>query len=494
MKSNNFSRKALSVTVSVAVVVAMLILNVGAAFLIGSNTFSDMTDSKLYTISEETKKFNSSLDEKVTISVINADRSNTQFELFMKRYAESGENISLEYLNTADDSKFLSEHGITAESSVTPYSILVSSEKRSQFIDFYSMYYYSNAALGISQMSYSQYNYYYSLFSSSESYAEYLYNLTYGSELYFCGEKAITSTVEYVTLDHIPHSYFLTGHGEDDAYEGKFASLLTYMSYAYGVLDITSAEAIPEDADCIMINTPSEDYSDAETEIILDYMKNGGRLLLITEKENLAMKNLMSIAEYYGATASQELIVEEVESTDEDDGETEPDEHTFAPVFNTDHDVFGSYGGDYNVKISNANPITVSEDLRPSQLVTPILTTSDKAHLDGSDNKGVYNVGIAVEEETDDGNSRMVWFSSADTFNDEEKASTDNLSLLVYAMTWMGKSYTSALGEISAPLFEDPMLNVPSGSAVFLAIVLIFIIPITLIVIGVVIYVKRKRA
>ncbi len=501
--NKKYFNRTFSIITSIAVIIAALAVNIGASFLFNGGSFADMTDSKLYTISSETKRFNSTLDQKVTISIINADKSNAQFETFMKRYAESGENISLEYVNTTDDPTFLSDHGISSESGVNPYSVVVSSEKRSQYIDFYSMYYYSNASLGISQMSYSQYNYYYSMFSASESYADYLYSLIYDSELYFCGEKALTSTVEYVTLEYVPHSYFVTGHGEDDVYDGNFASLLSYMEYAYGVFDITSVDSVPIDADCIIINTPTEDYSDSETDIILDYLKSGGRMLLLTNTENLGMKNLMSIAEYYGATASAELISvpqdteEDTEAESEADTEAEEEEyapHSFSPVFNADHDTFAEFPTEYEVKVKNANPISIGKELRSALLVTPILTTSDKAYTTSAENKSVYNIGIAAEEETDEGNTRIVWLSCADTFNDKDSTSTDNMSLLVYAMSWMGRSYTSTLGEISAPLFEAPMLNVPSGTAVVLGILMIVIIPAALIATGVVIYVKRRKA
>ncbi len=489
-------KSIISVITATAVALAALAINIGAAFIFKSHTFPDMTSSELYTISEETKKFNFSLGESVTISVLNADRSNAQFEIFMERYAESGHSITLEYVNTFENPEFLAEHGISSDDAVNPYSVVVSSEKRSQYIDFYSMYYYSNETLGISQMSYSQYNYYYSLFSSSESYAEYLYNLMYGSKLYFCGEKALTSTVEYVTLDYIPHSYFVTGHGEDSVNDGNFASLLAYMEYAYGVLDITAADKIPEDADCIIINSPNEDYSESETQIIMDYLKSGGRMLLLTDKENLSMSNLMSIAKYYGASASAELIAEErtEEEESESESDTETDIYSLPPVFNTDHDVFAEFPTDeYDVEIKNASPISIGDKLRSALLVTPLITTSENAYVNSTENKGVYNIGIAAEEETESGNTRMVWFACADTFNDEDTSSTD-LSILVYAMTWMGKSYDSVLGEISAPLFEDPILTVSSGAAVWLGIFIILVIPATLITVGIFIYVKRRKA
>ncbi|MBO5415850.1 MAG: Gldg family protein [Clostridia bacterium] len=491
------SKGVVAIIVSVALVLAVIALNIGAAF-IPEHTLADMTSSGFYTISDETKKFVSSLEEDVTISIINADGSNAQFETFIKKYAMSGKHLNLEYVDTLEDADFLSSHGISASNGVNPYSIVVSSEKRSQFIDFYSMYYFSNEALGINRMSYSQYQDCYYLFASSESYLEAFNELVYNSKLYFCGERALTSTVEYVTLEYIPHPYFVTGHGEDSWEDGNFASLLSYMEYAYGVLDITDADEIPLDADCLIINAPTEDYSDEETSLILDYLKDGGRLLLITSKETLAMENLMSIAEYYGMTSSAELVAEDPvteEDAEESEGEEEEyDIYELSPVINTDHDIFASFPiNEYTVSISQATHIKISDSLRSAQIVTPILTTSDEAYIGEDKTKGVYNLGVAAEEAVDGGTTRMVWLSSAETFNGEDTSNTD-LSLLVYAMTWMGESYESTLGDISDPLSEEALLTVSSGTATFLGIFIVLLIPATLIAVGIVIYVRRRRA
>ena len=473
--------------VAASLVLLMLFVSIGMSLLPVSCAEFDMTGQGRYAISSEAKKFLRGVDEDITVYVLDPDGTNPQLESFLRRYAESGKNVGVKYVKTAEVKEILASYGYSADS-IPPYSLLICSDKRGELVDFYSMYYYVNEKLGISSMSYSDYNYYYSLFSSSDSYATYLDALVYSSELYFNGDAVITGVIEYVTLDIIPHAYFITGHGEDSVSDGKFVSLLGQMYYHFEALDITKS-SIPEDACCIVINEPESDYTEEEAGMILDYLKSGGRLLLVTGEGNVGMKNLSSITEYYGMTVTDGLVCEKPESEAEDGEDT--DIHSLTPVLNDSHDILASFK--YSLSIKNANAITVSDELRRSQLVTPIVTTSENAYIGDEGTCAVYNLGVAVEEETEGGTTRLVWVSGADSFNDTSSAQ-NNLALLVYSLDWLDESYTSLVGKIDGVRFSDAMLNISSGMALGIGVTFALIIPAALIVGVVIVRAKRRRA
>ena len=456
--------------IAALIVVLMLFVSIGMSLLPIAYTEFDATESGKYRVSDTTKKFLSGIDDEVTIYVLSADGSNPQLESYLRRYAESGKNIDVEYVKEEEQKALVESYGFS-NASVAPYSLLICSDKRGEFVDFYLMYYYVNEKLGITSMSYSDYNYYYSLFSSSDSYATYFEALLYSSELYFHGDAVITGALEYVTLDIIPHAYFITGRGEDSVTDGKFVSLLGQMYYDFETHDITKSSGIPADACCIVINEPKTDYTESEAKIILDYLRSGGRLLLVTGEENVGMKNLSSITEYYGATAAEGLVCEKPESEGED-GE--------------DVDI-------HSLSVKNANAITISEELRKAQLVTPIVTTSENAYVGDESAKAVYNLAVAVEEETSQGTTRLVWITGADSFNEKESAQ-NNLAFLVYSLDWLDESYTSSVGEIKGVKFSDDMLNISSGMALGIGVILVLMIPAAVIVSGVTVISKRRRA
>ncbi len=494
--------KKLTFTSRMFVVITALVLAliiVVMAFIPERYTLLDATRSKYYGISKSSIELISSLDEDVTIYLLNSDGGRPELEIFLEKYAQYGKNVTLEHVNTKKDTEFFVFHGYDASATVSNNSIMVYSEKRNQVIDASYMYTYTNSQLGFSSINASEYSYYYSLFSQSEDYAQYLEALLYDTVEEFDGEALISAAVEYVTVDEIPRMYFIEGHGEDSAVDGVFASNLSSVGYGYGVHDITKSEGIPSDASCIVVNSPENDYSDNEAELILDYLKNGGNMILLTSAENIKMENLMSIAEYYGVTSTGEKISENPEAEEGEESDADVTEYTVVPIINSDHDLFSEFNS-YSGSLKNAMPIKISEDLRKSQLVTPVLSTSDRAYTDNPDNTEIYTVGVAVEEETAKGTTKLVWITGAESFNGEsagdvsDTANQSNILLMLYSAIWTEESYKSNLGAVpNAVWYEDVMLNVSEFASGWLGVLFIFVIPVAVIGIGLFVYFYRKR-
>lgn len=45
-------------------------------------------------------------------------------------------------------------------------------------------------------------------------------------------------------------------------------------------MNLLSEGAVPDDADCILINAPTGDFSDDEKDAVIDYLENGGKALI----------------------------------------------------------------------------------------------------------------------------------------------------------------------------------------------------------------------
>lgn len=501
MEKKNIIRKGFLLSALSLILVALLIaLNIALLFVPGRALEMDVSISKRYTLSENTKKLLSELGEDITLYVLNADGSDKGLEAFIKRYDESSKHIRTENIDTDSQPDFLTDLGYQVSSEVAPYTIIVKGEKRSYPIDSSSFYYYYNEQFG--QISASDYSYYLQYFGSSEAYADYYNELAYNTKVYFQGEALLSLGVDYVSQSFIPHAYFITGRGEDSPTDGNFASFLGEYGYTVDSHDITKSVGIPEDAGCIVINSPSEDYTEAEAKMILEYLKNGGRMLLLTDEENASMKNLMSIMDYYGATVQNVLISEEKEQTElegeeseteEADKEADPHEIQVQMIFS--HDVFAlaeSYTG--SVSILNANPITVkpSGELRESQLVSAILTTTDRAYTESSEQKETYTVGVAIEELTENGTTGIVWLTGADAFNEGE-TDTEALALPFFSFYWTNVEFNSEfLNMAGIPASED-MLTASASIVMWTGVVMILLLPVAVLGAGTFIYFKRRK-
>ncbi|MGN1086037.1 MAG: Gldg family protein, partial [Porcipelethomonas sp.] len=100
---------------------------------------------------------------------------------------------------------------------------------------------------------------------------------------YFVGENVITGAIKSVVEGEIPSVYFLTGHGEKSIENDytQFRKNLKNYNYDAKELNLTTAEAVPDDAAIIIVAAPQTDISDAEKEKIEDFMDKGGNLSLL---------------------------------------------------------------------------------------------------------------------------------------------------------------------------------------------------------------------
>jgi len=456
--------------------VVLIFVNVAALFL----PRLDLSSESVLTLSEESGRYISSLSEDVEIYVIEGQSYDARFEIFLKEYARHSDRIKLEFISHGEAGELLALCGYSASDTFASYAVVVKSDKRARLIDYYSMFYYINPNFG--QFTSSQYAEYYSMFSSHPDYAAYLSSLIYESEYYFYGDALLSGIVEYVTLDIIPKAYIVTSHGENSVSDGNFAKLLLAMEYDFGELALSDSVKVPRDAGCIIINEPTKDLSSAEAEDILGYLKSGGRLLLITDEAALDMPNLALVTSYYGVKASKGRVAQTIEGKES---------FSLVSSLNTDHDIIASMGK-YSPKLVNANALLISDELRASQLVTPLVSSSESAYIEGaSDVKKSFMLGVAVEEGVAQGTSRLVWFTGADSFNGELE-SADALALLLYSTAWLNKSYTTEIGTINAVPYSESVMQVPENAVTSCAVTVLVIVT-AVITVGVVVINRRKK-
>ena len=286
--------------------VALLIVNV-VAFLLDA---VDLDANSALKVSAESQRYLNTLKDNVEMYVIEGGIKDDKFEKFVKDYAKCSDKISLEFLELSKAGELLALCGYTASDEISSYAVVVKSDKRIKLLDYYSMFYYQNSNFG--NLNYNQYLQYYSMFTSSESYLSYLDSLIYETDCYFYGDAMITGLVEYVSLDIIPKAYMVSSHGVNSTSEGNFAKLLLSMGYEYGEFSLSDGR-IPEDAGMVIFNEPTADISESEADALLSYLKNGGRLLMITDEAAADMPNLLGVAEYYGVTLEKGRVAEIVE-------------------------------------------------------------------------------------------------------------------------------------------------------------------------------------
>ena len=266
-----------------AIVIAIIVaVNTLARALPAQWTQFDTTSSQLFSISDQTESVVGSLETPVTIHwIVQSGQEDATLETLLERYQALSENLTVEKVDPVVSPTFLEQYDV---GSVYNNSLIVESEARYRYVDYYDIYTYDYSS----------------------------YYTTGSVDMNFAGEGAITSAVSYVVNDDLPKVYTLTGHGEGSL-SSDFQSAAEQDNVEFEELSLLSAETVPEDADCVLILAPQSDIADVELTALQAYLDGGGRLLLITDppQEGAELTNLETLMAGYGVHAVDGIVVEE---------------------------------------------------------------------------------------------------------------------------------------------------------------------------------------
>ena len=326
------------------------------------------------------------------------------------------------------------------------------------------------------------------------------YNATGTYTTNFAGENALTSAVDYVTSDDLPTAYILTGHGEQGL-SATMTSAISSQNIETEDLSLLSLNAIPEDASCLIIISPESDISANEKDMIIAYLDRGGNLLLFTDYTDVEMPNLTALTEYYGVTQADGIVVE---------GDSRRCmanyRHYLLPEIQSNTVTAPLISAGYYVLMPTAGGILETGTTRDGVTIMPLLTTSDSAYskIKGSkmttfdkeegDIDGSFSLGVAITETIDDNTkASFVWFSTSHMMLDDVNSivSGGNGDLVINALGWMCGHESSI--SIHVKSLEGEKLTIPSDAITRLGLIMVVILPLSCIVAGIYVWVRRKR-
>lgn len=506
--------RAASAGLSLLLIFAAVFANLGVIITPDRFAMIDVTKTRSYTLTSQNKEFLSKLDSDVTVYAVNYDSEEYRIQLFLERLASYSDHLTVKSVNTEKDTEFCEKYGFTgiAQDDLNNF-LFITGEKRNNYVEYSSLFSYSNATIGFSNISITEFLQYYQTFASNSAYSQYLQYLESDTDMYFEGQSVIMQVIEYVCADMIPTYYTLGGHGDISG------SLLDYAT-GYKLIDITDGSAVPEDAASVLIAKPSTDLSDGELLSLKSYLASGGQVTVLTGEENLDMPNLMSLLADYGMSAEKgglrELVAKQTEeSTDNGDAFEETAENseqentdaveeesaTLTVTPNEQHDLTAmliesaaSSSTELKLSVTNANSIKLDSSFD----VKPLLTTSENAYQDGApENKGVHTVAAAAELPRGD---RVVWFTGADSFigfdsvSDADEIQVNNTTCVLASTYWTTKTYASVLVNAPATLYTNESLVISDTAVTVMGTVIIAIIPAVFAAVVLAVRYKRKKA
>ena len=475
-----------TVAMTLIVLAVLVVVNLLVGALPSSWTRLDTTDQGLYTISATSEKFIKSVDCNVNIYVLSEGGSMSgTLQTFLERYTAFNSRIRVKVIDPVADPTFLDNYPEIASSG---NYIIVESDKRHTVVDVTALEYYYVEGYG--QMDTATYA---ELTADAQTVAmiQQYYGIDMNSAtLYFAGEQALTSAIEYVSMKNMPHIYMLAGNGEA-ALSNTLKEMFDLALLEYETLTMQAGDKVPEDASCLVINAPSYDLPESVAQEIRAFLANGGNLMLVTTPDNVSMPNLMSLVADFGATPTTGGMLYEGNAN-----KYVKEPYILKPTINSQHDVTYAASSKYTIVMPRAHGILLNETLPTGVSATTLFSATDAYAVaeDGSEiDFGAVATGVALQNSSN--GSKVVWFASLDAFTDGAYSSYGPGATYYYAIaaSWENDAYTSSLGAIGALDMTEQPMNVSALAMLIWSIIFILVIPLCFIIAGVVVWIIRRR-
>ena len=464
MKKNAMRGGAYSAAVTAVVLAILIAVNVFVSAMPSGATEYDISASKLYSVTSNTKSVVNALTEDVTIYwIVQADEEDDVIGKLLDRYESLSDHITVEKRNPDVYPTFAEQY---TDGTVYNNSLVVECGDRSRYIGYEDIY----------------------LTDAS------MYSYSYSTS--FDGEGAITSAIDYVTNPDQPVVYTLTGHGEEDL-PATFADSLEKENITVEDLSLLNTAEIPEDVACLIVYAPQSDISEAERDTLASYVAGGGRLLVMAGPvEAAGLPNFYSLLEPYGVTAAEGIVVEEDQAH-----YVYPSPVALMPDLAESDVTAPLLEEGYYVIVPLAAGLTVGENTT-SASVTSLLTTSEASfskpagydmatyEKEDGDIDGPFALALALPC---DSAGELIWVSSSAYLDDMYNAysSGANVNFTMNALSQLiGESETLSIRTKS---LNYNYLTISDSVSGLLQVVMIGLIPLAFLGTGIILVVRRRR-
>ena len=441
----------------------------------------DLTEEKLFTLTDESKEQVKNIDKDINIYFVGYSEDDSTLDL-AKQYTKVNEKIKVEAVTSTDRPDLVQKYGIETSSE----GIIVESGEQ------------------------------YKVLASSD-----LYTYDYTTyETIDIAEEKLTAAIKSVVAEELPKVYFLGGYSSFTLTSGM-QYLNMYLQNEVNeveILDILSEGKVPDDCNTLVIASPENDFDDVATNAITDYINKGGNILwlnaAIAQKQELT--NVNKILAMYGVNPFEVGIIRETDSSKM--VSNSPDlimpEIQYADVTSKLYDSEGV------IFISATKINTVDDETLGTLNVikTELIKTSENAYFrtnfeyssdaaQQGEEKTSFLVGAQFDKTISEANeetgekevaSKLIIYGENFFVSDYQLTQTTSTPMVAYR-----QNKDLVLNSIAylSDREEDITVRKSTGSITYTAteqenriiLAIITIVPLLIIIIGIIVWAKRKR-
>lgn len=462
MKKNiAFKGGSYAIVLTCIVLALLVVVNLLANALPASLTKLDISASKLYSITSNTKAVVNALEQDVTIYwVVQSGQEDNVIDNLLAKYDSLSDHIDVVKKNPDVYPAFAKQY---TDETVSNNSLIVVSGEKYRYVPYSDIYVSQGSA----------------------------YSHSYTTS--FDGEGAITSAIDYVVSTELPIVYTLEGHGEADLPE-TFADQLEKENIETKSLSLLTVDEIPEDAAALMIYAPASDISAEEAKMLSEYVKSGGKLLALAGPvADGELTNLYGILSDYGVTAAQGIV-----------SEGDREHYAFQAPYVllpdlADNDITAPLA---EKKYMAIVPIAAGLQLSSDSEAVSLLNTTDSAYSklagyqqttyekEEGDIDGPFSLGVDIQDHS---SGRILFFSSSylldDMYNAYSSGANDDLVM---------NALSALMGDRQAMSIRSKSLNynyltISESAASLIKLVMIGLVPLCYLAMGVATVWDRRR-
>lgn len=462
MKKNiAFKGGSYAIVLTCIVLALLVVVNLLANALPASLTKLDISASKLYSITSNTKAVVNALEQDVTIYwVVQSGQEDDVIDNLLAKYDSLSDHIDVVKKNPDVYPAFAKQY---TDEAVNNNSLIVVSGEKYRYVPYSDIYVSQGSA----------------------------YSYSYTTS--FDGEGAITSAIDYVVSTELPIVYTLEGHGEADLPK-TFADQLEKENIETKSLSLLTVDEIPEDAAALMIYAPASDLSAEEAKMLSEYVKSGGKLLALAGPvADGELTNLYGILSDYGVTAAQGIV-----------SEGDREHYAFQAPYVLLPDLADS---DITAPLAEKKymaiiPIAAGLQLSSDSEAVSLLNTTDSAYSklagykqtsyekEEGDIDGPFSLGVDIQDHS---SGRILFFSSSylldDMYNAYSSGANDDLVM---------NALSALMGDRQAMSIRSKSLNynyltISESAASLIKLVMIGLVPLCYLAMGVATVWDRRR-
>ena len=458
-----------------ALVITLIVLGIFIALNIfmekvpSNITKYDISATKLYSVTSNTKALAYNLHQNVNIYwIVQAEKEDSIVQNLLNRYNDLSDHITVEKINPDVHPTFTANY--TSEQ-VENNSIVVESGNRFRYIPY------------------------------SDIYVTKVINSYYGTtETYFDGEGAITSAIDFVVTDDLPTLYVLQGHGEQEI-DGDFAEAISKGNISTKPFSLLNVDEVPDEADAVLIYAPSSDISESELEMLREYVYGYGKVLVFSGplESGAELKNLNALLSDYLVTVVPGIVVEA------DSDHYMATQYQAVPYYLmpnvVDNEITSSIvQSKYYVIMPISAGLQISAEADPDT-VYPLLKTTGSSYSktqgykaqtynkEEGDPEGPFTLAVDIK---DVHGGEIVWFSSASMLSEGNYYSSGaNMELVMNALSQLiGDREAIAIPQKSMSVGQ---LTITDSAKTTLKVLMLGVFPLTVFAAGVIVLLYRKR-